>query len=417
MRAMSGAYSLSLRKFGALKVGHPFDETADIGALIHEEHARRVENYIEIGRQEGAEVLLGGTRLAGDAFDGGCFVAPTVLDRVGRVPVGVQLVGRRGQDVLRRRVLRDVRALPEGHAAVPDRSEVGTATAEEAFGDLVDRLESGSGGRSHLWLETGIRDLDDLTDGLRPGELVVLASRPGVGKSSLGLNMIRSCALAQGRRAALFTLESSRADIIERITSAEARVPAYHIRTRQVAADGWSRIAQAAERIVNAPLHIDDRARLTTAALQAACRRLQERHGSLDLVVVDYVQLITPSSPNSDSRYAEVAQISRDLKRMAKELWVPVVAISQLNRVPEQRRDRMPELWDLRDSGTLEDDADMVILVHRPDAYDLESPRAGEADLRVAKSRHTPGATVTVAYQGHYARFVDMVHEAAEQEA
>lgn len=158
-----------------------------------------------------------------------------------------------------------------------------------------------------------------------------------------------------------------------------------------------------------APLYIDDAPHLTLSEIRSKCRRLKTRT-DLRLVVVDYVQLLPYGLRQFASRYEEINEISRHLKIMAKELELPVIAVSKLNRGPEQRSDKRPLLNDLRDSGTLEDDADMVILLHREDAYEKESPRAGEADLIVAKHRHGPTATVTVAFQGHYSRFVDMAN-------
>jgi len=170
--------------------------------------------------------------------------------------------------------------------------------------------------------------------------------------------------------------------------------------------DDWNRIARRTGEVSGAPLFIDDSPNMTMMEIRAKCRRLKQRH-DLRLVVVDYLQLMT-SGKRIESRQQEVAEFSRALKLLAKELEVPVVAISQLNRGPEQRQDKKPMLSDLRESGSIEQDADMVILLHREDAYEKESPRAGEADFIIAKHRNGPTATITVAFQGHYSRFVDM---------
>ncbi|MGB8021070.1 MAG: DnaB-like helicase C-terminal domain-containing protein, partial [Candidatus Nanopelagicales bacterium] len=168
----------------------------------------------------------------------------------------------------------------------------------------------------------------------------------------------------------------------------------------------WQKLARRSGSIVDAPLFIDDSPNMSMMEIRAKCRRLRQKH-DLRLVVVDYLQLMT-SGKRVESRQQEVAEFSRALKLLAKELEVPVVAISQLNRGPEQRQDKKPMMSDLRESGSLEQDADVVILLHREDAYERESPRAGEADFIVAKHRNGPTATVTVAFQGHYSRFVDM---------
>jgi len=178
------------------------------------------------------------------------------------------------------------------------------------------------------------------------------------------------------------------------------------MRTGQMSDDDWTRLARRMSEVADAPLFIDDSPNMSLMEIRAKCRRLKQRH-DLKLVIIDYLQLMS-SARRVENRQQEVAEMSRSLKLLAKELDVPVVALSQLNRGPEQRQDKKPMLSDLRESGSIEQDADVVILLHREDAYERESPRAGEADLIVAKHRNGPTATVTVAFQGHYSRFVDM---------
>jgi len=191
-----------------------------------------------------------------------------------------------------------------------------------------------------------------------------------------------------------------------RLLSAEARVPLTHMRSGSMSDEDWTRLARRMGEVSSAPLFIDDSPNMSMMEIRAKCRRLKQRH-DLRLVIVDYLQLMS-GARKVESRQQEVSEFSRALKLLAKELEVPVVAISQLNRGPEQRTDKKPLLSDLRESGSLEQDADVVVLLHREDAYERESPRAGEADLIVAKHRNGPTATVTVAFQGHYSRFVDM---------
>jgi replicative DNA helicase len=191
-----------------------------------------------------------------------------------------------------------------------------------------------------------------------------------------------------------------------RLLSAEARVPLSTMRTGQMNDDDWARLARRMSEVADAPLFIDDSPNMSMMEIRAKCRRLKQRN-DLKFVIIDYLQLM--SSPKRvENRQQEVSEMSRSLKLLAKELDVPVIALSQLNRGPEQRTDKKPLLSDLRESGSIEQDADVVILLHREDAYERESPRAGEADLIVAKHRNGPTATVTVAFQGHYSRFVDM---------
>jgi len=253
---------------------------------------------------------------------------------------------------------------------------------------------------------TGFADLDRLTNGLHPGQMVIVAARPSLGKSTLALDFARAASIRHGLASVFFSLEMSRSEITMRLLSAEARVSLAHMRTGRMTEDDWARLARRMGEIADAPLFIDDSPHLTMMEIRAKARRLKQRH-DLRLVVVDYLQLM--SSPRKvENRQQEVSEISRSMKLLAKELGVPVVALSQLNRNSEQRADRRPQLSDLRESGSLEQDADMVILLHREDAYERESPRAGEADLIVAKHRNGPTDTVTVAFQGHYSRFVDM---------
>jgi replicative DNA helicase len=197
-----------------------------------------------------------------------------------------------------------------------------------------------------------------------------------------------------------------RNEITMRLLSAESRVPLQTMRTGQMNDDDWARLARRMSEVADAPLFIDDSPNMSMMEIRAKCRRLKQRH-DLKFVIVDYLQLM--SSPRRvENRQQEVSDLSRSLKLLAKELEVPVVALSQLNRGSEQRTDKKPMLSDLRESGSIEQDSDVVILLHREDQYEKESPRAGEADLIVAKHRNGPTATVTVAFQGHYSRFVDM---------
>ncbi|MGD0373675.1 MAG: replicative DNA helicase [Streptosporangiaceae bacterium] len=224
--------------------------------------------------------------------------------------------------------------------------------------------------------------------------------------STLALDLARAASIKHGLTAAIFSLEMSRNEITMRLLSAEARVPLHSMRTGQLGDEDWTRLARRMSEVVDAPLFIDDSPNMSMMEIRAKCRRMKQRH-DLRLVIIDYLQLM--SSPKRvENRQQEVSDMSRSLKLLAKELEVPVVAVAQLNRGPEQRTDKRPLLADLRESGSIEQDSDVVILLHREDAYERESPRAGEADFIVAKHRNGPTATVTVAFQGHYSRFVDM---------
>jgi replicative DNA helicase len=240
------------------------------------------------------------------------------------------------------------------------------------------------------------------------GEHMYLAGRGMIPthNSALALDFARSATIRHGLPTVVFSLEMGRNEITMRLLSAEARVPMHIMRTGQMSDEDWGRLAKRMSEVADAPLFIDDSPNMSLMEIRAKCRRLKQRH-DLKLVIIDYLQLMS-SPKKTESRQQEVSEMSRSLKLLAKELEVPVVALSQLNRGPEQRQDKKPMLSDLRESGSIEQDADVVILLHREDAYERESPRAGEADLIIAKHRNGPTATVTVAFQGHYSRFVDM---------
>jgi replicative DNA helicase len=256
-------------------------------------------------------------------------------------------------------------------------------------------------------LSTGFTDLDQLTGGLRPGQFIVLAGRPGMGKSVLGVDIARANALRDKKNVAFFSLEMSEQELVTRILSAETRVPLNVFNSGLLSEVDWSKLEVAEHRLTEAPLHIDESSGLTMTEIRSRARRLAQRRG-LDLVIVDYLQLMQPSGRRVENRQQEVADITRGMKLLAKELQVPVIAIAQLNRGVEQRQDKTPMLSDLRESGAIEQDADVVIFVHRDDYYDKESPRSGEADLIVAKHRGGPTDTVTVTSQLMFARFADM---------
>ena len=269
----------------------------------------------------------------------------------------------------------------------------------------LDEIEAISSGVADEGVKSGFRDLDALTNGFHPGNMIVLAARPAVGKSTLGLDIARHASIHNGDTSVIFSLEMSRSEITMRMLSAEAKVGLNNIRSGSLSDDEWGRLAKRMGEISQAPLFIDDSPNLSLMEIRSKARRLKQRH-NLKLIVIDYLQLMT-SGKRVESRQQEVSEFSRNLKLLAKELNVPIIAISQLNRSPEQRADKKPMLSDLRESGSIEQDADMVILLHRDDLYDNQN-RSGEADLIVAKHRNGPTRTITVAAQLHFARFADI---------
>jgi len=292
--------------------------------------------------------------------------------------------------------------------------EVTERRVSEDFSVLADLLQPtldeieavGSQGGVMTGVPTGFTDLDRLLNGLHPGQLIVVAGRPGLGKSTVSMDFARNAAVRHNLASVIFSLEMSKVEIVMRLLSAEARVPLHVLRSGQLSDDDWTKLARRMGEISEAPLFVDDTPNMNLMEIRAKARRLRQRH-DLKLVVVDYLQLMT-TPKRVESRQQEVAELSRGLKLLAKEIECPVVAVSQLNRGPEQRTDKRPQLSDLRESGSIEQDADVVILLHREDYYDKESPRAGEADFIVAKHRNGPTDTITVAAQLHMSRFVDM---------
>lgn len=299
------------------------------------------------------------------------------------------------------------RAEREIYEVTERRTSEDYVVLEDLLQPTMDEIDAiASRGGISTGVPTGFSALDDLTNGLHPGQMVIVAARPGIGKSTLALDWARNAAVKHHQAAVIFSLEMSRSEITMRLLSAEAEIKLAAMRSGRMGDQEWQKIVRRMGEISDAPLFIDDSPNMTMMEIRAKARRLKQRH-DLKLIVVDYLQLMS-SSKRVESRQQEVSEISRQMKLLAKELEVPVVAISQLNRGPEQRNDKRPMLSDLRESGSLEQDADMVILVHRPDAWEAEDPRAGEADLIIAKHRNGPTATVTVAHQLHYSRFKDL---------
>ena len=243
-------------------------------------------------------------------------------------------------------------------------------------------------------LPTGFRDLDGLMSGMQSGNLIVVAARPGVGKSSFVTNLARNVAVDAREPVGLFSLEMSRWEIGMRLLCGEARVPWDRIRNKRVGAEDWSNIVQAAEKLHDAPLSIVDSGNVTIVDIRARARRLATRQQGLSVIIVDYLQLMSHHR-RVDNRQQEIAEISRSLKLLAKEHGIPVIAVSQLNRDPERRQDKRPQLSDLRESGAIEQDADVVMFIHRDDT---DVSTKGTADLIVAKHRNGPTDTVKLAF-------------------
>lgn len=257
-------------------------------------------------------------------------------------------------------------------------------------------------------LSTGFRDLDEVTNGLQRSDLILVAARPSMGKTAFTLNIAQNVAIRQDKSVAFFSLEMSKEQLVGRILSSVSEVSSEKLRTGQLQTDDWTRLAKAMEVMGKAPLYIDDTPGLTTQEMRSKLRRLKVEHG-LDLIIVDYVQLMQGrSSGNSDNRQQEISEISRNLKLTAREMNVPLIALSQLSRGVESRTDKRPILSDLRESGSLEQDADIVAFLYRDKYYNENSEKGDITEVIIRKHRNGALKTVELMFQGELTRFRDV---------
>ena len=254
---------------------------------------------------------------------------------------------------------------------------------------------------------TGFRDLDRLTSGLQPGNLVILAARPSMGKSALALCMAANLGVRSSTPVALFTLEMSKAEVTQRLMCSEAKVESNRVRSGKLTQEDWPRLTAACDKLMKAPIYVDDTGSITMMELRSKARRLKARQPELGLIVVDYLQLMT-SGGTAENRVQEVSQISRNLKVLARDLDVPILALSQLSRAVDQRHDKRPILSDLRESGSIEQDADLVLFVYRDEYYNDESDQQGLAEVILAKHRNGPTDGIKLSFLKRYAKFADL---------
>jgi len=329
--------------------------------------------------------------------------------------------------VLRKLVQSGTRISQMGFAAEGDPSEllndaqveifsIGRAAGAQDALMLRDAVEiavkemehQAKSAKEGLDIPTGFRELDDVTNGLHPGQLVLIAARPGLGKSTLALDFARSAALKSNIPTVFFSLEMSATEISQRLIAAETSVPLTVIRkSKEMNNEGWKRINSVQARIGQTPLYIDDSPNLTLSEIRAKCRRMKAQLG-IKLVIIDYLQLMT-SGKKVENRQQEVSEFSRSLKLLAKELGVPVVALSQLNRGSEQSPDKKPQLSNLRESGSLEQDADIVLLLHR-ERFAEQGENRNDAEIHIAKHRNGEMRVLRVQFEGIYSRFSDMAN-------
>ena len=309
-----------------------------------------------------------------------------------------------------------VKAVDEAESLVFQVGQGRVADSMGVMSDLLnanlDRLEElYSRGNKITGTSTGFDELDEITSGLQEDSLVIVGARPAMGKTSFALGLASHVAVEEDLPALLFSLEMSQLELSQRILCAEARVDSKRIRNGQLTEEDWSRINHGVGKLAEAPIWIDDNPATSVMEIRAKSRRLKSRVGKIGVIVVDYIQLMTGRSA-AESRQVEVSEISRGLKLLARELQTPVIGVSQLSRGLETRQDKRPMLSDLRESGSIEQDADLVVFIYRDEVYNAESSDMGTAEIIVAKHRNGPTGTLRLAFLPHYTRFANLAHAA-----
>jgi replicative DNA helicase len=270
--------------------------------------------------------------------------------------------------------------------------------------ERIDMLYNRDNPSDVTGVPTGYADLDEKTSGLQPGDLVIVAGRPSMGKTALAINMAENVALEAGLPVAVFSMEMAATQLVMRLLGSLGRLDQHRLRTGRLQDDDWQRLTAAVGRLNEAPIHIDETPALNALEVRARSRRLHRQYGKLGLIVVDYLQLMSASS-EGENRATEISEISRSLKALAKELNVPVIALSQLNRSLEQRPNKRPVMSDLRESGAIEQDADLILFIYRDEVYNPDSPEKGIAEIIIGKQRNGPIGTVKLTFRGENTRF------------
>ncbi|MDH3613808.1 MAG: replicative DNA helicase [Gammaproteobacteria bacterium] len=354
--------------------------------------AANARSYAKILRERSMLRLLisAGNEISGAAFGTDGRSASEIVDEAERLVFEIAESGSRGRSGFK--ALKQI--LPEA----VDRIDV----LHQSEGDITG-------------IPTGYNEFDKLTAGLQPGELVVIAGRPSMGKTTLALNIAENAAIGSQVPTAIFSMEMPSQQLAFRMISSLGRVDQTHLRTGRFPDEDWSRINTAVQLMSEAPIFIDDSPGLSPTEIRARSRRLQREHG-LGLIVVDYLQLMAvPGS--KENRATEISEISRSLKALAKELSLPVIALSQLNRSVEQRTDKRPVMSDLRESGAIEQDADLIVFIYREEVYNQDTPRKGIADIAIAKQRNGPIGDFPLTFVGRYTKFENWVPDSYAEEA
>jgi len=359
-----------------------------LGTLVKDTpSAANVAEYAKIIRERALlrDLIQAGNEIAASAYQTDGRVISDLVDEAERKVFGI---AERGQ-----------------------RRGTGFKRLKDVLGDTVDRLDLLHQAEGDITgISTGFHKLDYLTAGLQRGDLVIIAGRPSMGKTTLAVNIAENAALGHGLPTAIFSMEMAIEQLAFRMISSLGRVDQSHLRNGRFADEDWPRINGAIQQMAEAPIFIDDAPALTPTEVRARSRRLQREHG-LELIVVDYLQLMQVAG-TTENRATEISEISRSLKALARELRVPIVALSQLNRSVEQRTDKKPVMSDLRESGAIEQDADLIVFIYREEVYDANTPRKGIADINIAKQRNGPTGEFQLTFLGKFTKFENYVPEA-----
>jgi replicative DNA helicase len=297
-------------------------------------------------------------------------------------------------------------------ALADERTRQGFSHIKPVADHLLEKVQEMAGRPVMLTgLTSGFNDLDQKTSGLQPSDLIIIAARPSMGKTAFCLNVAQNAAIKAGAVVGIFSLEMSKESLVMRMLSSEARVDAHRFRTGYLSRDEWARLAGALGTLADAKIFVDDTPGISVLEMRAKARRLAAEQKRLDLIVVDYLQLMSGGGRRTESRQQEVSQISRELKGLAKELNVPLIALSQLSRAAETRTDHRPQLSDLRESGAIEQDADVVGFIYREEYYNSTDENSNKAEIIIAKQRNGPTGTVDLAFIKEFTRFEDMWRE------
>jgi replicative DNA helicase len=385
-----------------------YDESEPIDVLTVIERLRAEGNLEQAGGQAAVDGLAAAVPAAGHARHYARIVRDhALMRRLLNTTYEIQQAVADKQGAPRELVERAERSMLE--VAHDDRQK-DFRSIEEILHAELDKLHRLSlEGTALTGTPSGFKDLDEITGGFQPGNLIIIAARPAMGKSALVTNMAENAAIDHNQPVALFSLEMSETELAQRFVASQARIKGDELRKGRVAPHKWPKILEASQNLARSPLFIDDSSDLGLLEIRAKARRLHQQHG-LGLVIVDYLQLMRPDG-RVENRVEQIGQMSRGLKILARELDVPVIALSQLNRGVEQRHDKRPVLSDLRESGSIEQDADLVAFIYRDEYYDKESEREGEADIIIAKHRNGAIGEVTLTFQKEYPKFLNYAGE------